>query len=262
MAQRRMFNNDVIDSDAFLDLPVEAQALYFHLVMKADDDGFVNKAKGIARMIGANDNAIDTLVENKYLIIFDSGVVVIKHWLMQNKIRKDRYNATTYEEERALLIVNENESYSLKKGVVAITQPVVNQVETKEEPSVPIESTDYTPIEKEAAWLKFWSLYPNKKDKAKAETKFKKICVNDAIYTEMMNGLNVQRRTADWLKENGRFIPLPTTWLNGKRWQDEVEVSVEEKKKVEVVETMSEEERINLLSEVEEIKNKMKGENV
>lgn len=113
MAERRMFAKTIIDSDAFLDMPTTSQLLYFHLSMRADDDGFVNKPKSVMRMVGCKDDDLKLLFVKKFLIPFDSGVVVIKHWKIHNYIRKDTYTETKYKEEKASLEMDENNSYRL-----------------------------------------------------------------------------------------------------------------------------------------------------
>lgn len=113
MAERRMFAKTIIDSDAFLDMPATAQLLYFHLSMRADDDGFVNKPKAVMRLCGARDDDAKMLIEKKFLIPFENGVVVIKHWKIHNYIRKDTYNETKYKEEKAALELDENSAYRL-----------------------------------------------------------------------------------------------------------------------------------------------------
>ena len=112
MAERRMFAKTIIDSDAFLDMPTTSQLLYFHLSMRADDDGFINKPKTIMRMIGSSDDDIKLLIAKKFLIPFDSGVVVIKHWKIHNYIAKDRYTETKYKDEKSLLTLDENKAYT------------------------------------------------------------------------------------------------------------------------------------------------------
>ena len=114
MAERRMFTQKIIDSDAFLDMPLSTQSLYFHLNMRADDDGFVNNPKRIQRTIGASDDDLKLLIAKRFLIGFDSGVLVIKHWRMHNTLRKDRYNPTQYKEELAMLNVKDNNAYTEK----------------------------------------------------------------------------------------------------------------------------------------------------
>ena len=116
MAERRMFAKTIIDSDAFLDMPITSQLLYFHLSMRADDDGFVNKPKSIMRMIGCKDDDLMLLFGKKFLIPFESGVVVIKHWKIHNYIRRDTYTETKYKEEKATLEMDENNAYRLVSG--------------------------------------------------------------------------------------------------------------------------------------------------
>lgn len=112
MAERRMFAKTIIDSDAFLDMPLTTQALYFHLSMRADDDGFVNNPKKIQQMIGATDDDIKLLLTKRFILVFDSGVIVIKHWRMHNYIQKDRYKPTVYQEEKSQLSIADNKSYT------------------------------------------------------------------------------------------------------------------------------------------------------
>lgn len=113
MAERRMFSKTVVDSDAFLDMPLSTQALYFHLSMRADDDGFLNNTKRIQRLIGATDDDLKLLIMKRFVIPFEDGIVVIKHWRMNNYLRKDRYTQTIYQEELAMLSVKEDGSYTL-----------------------------------------------------------------------------------------------------------------------------------------------------
>ena len=115
MANRRMFAKTIIDSDAFLDMPPSTQVLYFHLAMRADDDGFINNPKTIMRIVGAKDDDIKLLIAKRFIIPFESGVVVIKHWRIHNYIQKDRYTETKYIEEKNQLIINEKNAYSLKQ---------------------------------------------------------------------------------------------------------------------------------------------------
>lgn len=112
MAERRMFAKTIIDSDAFLDMPLSAQALYFHLSMRADDDGFINNPKKIQRIVGASDDDCKLLIMKRFIITFESGVIVIKHWKIHNYIQKDRYKPTVYQEEKALLAEKENKVYT------------------------------------------------------------------------------------------------------------------------------------------------------
>lgn len=108
-----MFAKTIIDSDAFLDMPLSTQSLYFHLSMRGDDDGFINNPKKIQRMIGATDDDIKLLIAKSFIIPFESGIVVIKHWKIHNYIRKDRYKPTVYQEELSMLSEKDNSAYTL-----------------------------------------------------------------------------------------------------------------------------------------------------
>ena len=134
MAERRMFAKTIIDSDAFLDMPLSTQALYFHLSMRADDDGFLNNPKKIMRMVGASEDELRVLLGKKFLLSFESGVVVIKHWKIHNYIRSDRYKETLYHEEKLLLEETENKSYTLNVALPApedLGIPDDNQMDTQ-----------------------------------------------------------------------------------------------------------------------------------
>lgn len=117
MADKRMFSLSVVDTDWFLDLPLSTQALYFHLNLRADDDGFVDAPNSIVRKIGASKNDFDLLVAKRYVLKFESGIIVIKHWRMHNTIQKDRYHPTQFQEELNLLSIKDNKSYTDKKCI-------------------------------------------------------------------------------------------------------------------------------------------------
>ena len=115
MAERRMFSKTVIDSDSFLDLPLSTQALYFHLSMRADDDGFLNNCKRIMRLVGANQNDYDLLLAKQYIIQFEDGICVIRHWRTHNYIQSDRYHETCFKAEKAMLYVEDSKAYTLEE---------------------------------------------------------------------------------------------------------------------------------------------------
>lgn len=137
MAERRLFSKKITESDAFLDMPTSTQALYFHLNMNADDDGFVNAPNKIVRIVGASNDDLKLLIAKSFVIPFESGVVVIKHWLMHNLIRKDRYKETEYIDEKSQLYLKENGAYTLDETQgtpLSATkwQPNGNQVATQD----------------------------------------------------------------------------------------------------------------------------------
>ncbi len=130
MAERRMFSKTIVDADNFLDMPASTRLLYYDLGMRADDDGFVNAPKKITRMTGASQDDLKLLIAKKFLIPFESGVVVIKHWKINNYIRPDRYKATIYQEELQQLEETSNKEYVLTNRLPSGI-PTVYQVSTQ-----------------------------------------------------------------------------------------------------------------------------------
>jgi hypothetical protein len=130
IAERRMFAKTIVDSDAFIDMPISARLLYYDLGMRADDDGFVNSPKKIIRMISASDDDLKLLIAKKFIIPFENGVVVIKHWRIHNYIRKDTYKSTNYKEQLASLDFDENNAYTQ-----ALPMPTTVRDESVDEPS-------------------------------------------------------------------------------------------------------------------------------
>ena len=124
MPEKRMFTKKITESDAFLDMPLSSQCLYFHLNMNADDDGFVNNPKRIMRQIGASEDDLKLLITKAFILVFESGVIVIKHWRMHNTLQNDRYHPTDYQEEYALLGLKTNKAYTWKQnGNILETEP-------------------------------------------------------------------------------------------------------------------------------------------
>lgn len=183
MAERRMFTQKITESDAFLDMPLSSQALYFHLCMNADDDGFVKNPKRISRMMGACDDDMRLLVAKSFVITYDTGVIVIKHWRMHNLLRKDRYKETEYTDEKSMLNIKKNGAYTLDKSqgkplIEVVRQPNGNQMAPQD--SIGKDSIDKDSIEKENtkessslsdsgetfdfedAWKKTFDIYPKK----------------------------------------------------------------------------------------------------
>ena len=132
MAEKRMFAKAIVLSDAFLDMPMSARCLYFTLGMLADDDGFVSSPKAIMRQCGASLDDLNILLAKRYLLSFESGVIVIKHWRINNYLRQDRYTETTYLEEKAMLAIDAKGSYveagnadfGIPPGIPPVDHPV------------------------------------------------------------------------------------------------------------------------------------------
>lgn len=112
MANKRMFSIKIVDSDAFLDMPLySTQCLYFHLNMRADDDGFIGNPKKIMRIVGSSEDDLKLLIAKRFILIFNDGVIVIKHWRMHNCIQSDRYTPTVYQDEKNMLFLKKQIIY-------------------------------------------------------------------------------------------------------------------------------------------------------
>lgn len=139
MANKRMFTMKIVDSDAFLDMPLSTQCLYFHLNMRADDDGFIGNPKRIMKLIGASEDDLKLLIAKSFLLVFENGVIVIKHWRMHNTLSKRRYHETQYVEEKNSLLIKKNGSYSLTSGEPVDDSRLVEMFESSGEQT---ENTD------------------------------------------------------------------------------------------------------------------------
>lgn len=206
-----MFSKDITEHDSFLEMPLSTQSLYFHLGMQADDDGFVSPNR-IMRMIGCQIDDLKILLSKKFVLPFEDGIVVIKHWKMNNYIQKDRYKPTVHLEKLALLLVKSNGAYTLDTkciqnvhaGKVRLGKVRLGKVKSLNEP--------------DGSFEVFWSSYPKKKGKGKAEQSWNKL--KPDLQT-VLTAIEKEKQTKQWQKDNGQFIPFPATWLNQRRWEDE-----------------------------------------
>jgi hypothetical protein len=115
MARKRMLRLDVLETDAFMDMPLTTQALYFHLNLRADDDGFIGNPNQVVRMIGASLDDLKLLIAKKFVLRFEDGVIVIKHWRMHNTLSASRYKETNFLEDKALLRLKDNKAYTFSE---------------------------------------------------------------------------------------------------------------------------------------------------
>lgn len=211
MAQRRMFSPDIVESDAFLDMPISTQGLYFHLGMFADDDGFINPKK-IMRMIGVAEDDFKILIAKRFVISFPDGVVVIKHWKINNLVRKDWYRPTQYLEHKDLLVVKENGAYTeLGNEPLTNRQRRLGKVRLgKDSKKVPSDLFDL-----------FWEEYPptRKQDKRKCFEKWEKLTTEVSGEMILADVKDRKARHHDWVKDNAKFVPAPLVYLNNARWE-------------------------------------------
>ena len=235
MAERRMFAKTIVLSDAFLDMPMSTRCLYFTLGMLADDDGFVNSPKSIIRQIGATADDLRVLLAKKFVLEFDDGVLVIKHWRINNYLRNDRYSPTKYEDHRADLELDENGAYrqrytnGIPSGIPTVDQRYTEDRLGKDRvgyitpPIVPPTGGDAGGSKDlvRERFDAFWGEYPRKTGKGDAEKVWMRLKPNEELFNTILGALRAIKETAQWKREGGRFVPLPATWLNGKRWEDD-----------------------------------------
>ena len=217
MAQRRMFSRKITETDLFLDMPMSAQCLYFHLNMSADDDGFIGNSKTIRRMIGASDDDLKILLAKEFLIPFETGIVVIKDWKIHNYIRSDRYTETQYIEEKSQLKQRDNGSYEvgipnvIPNGYQMDTQVRLGKDrlgKVREEKPSKSDALD-------SEFSEWWNLYDKKIDKKKAIQKFKQ-CRKKHSLDEIMTGTRAYLKTIT----DKKYQKHPTTFLNGESYLD------------------------------------------
>ena len=203
MAERRMFAKTIIDSDPFLDMPASSQALYFHLCMRADDDGFVNNPKRIQRMVGATEDDLRLLIAKSFVLDFNSGVIVIKHWRIHNWIRADRKHDTKYIDEMSMLKVKENGAYTLCQSNVSQMSVNPHTEYRLGEDSLDKSRKSYvhpdganecdSPSADEPDFMadfeKIYKPYPKKKGKAKAFAHYKKWVTDGRKFADGTNKL-------------------------------------------------------------------------
>lgn len=237
MAERRMFAKTIIDSDAFLDMPLSTQSLYFHLSMRADDDGFINNPKKIQRMVGCGDDDLKLLMAKRFILVFDSGVIVIKHWKIHNYIRNDRYKPTLYQEEKAELAEKNSKAYTFKTEVIESEKhlgiPDDNRmgyqmdtqvrlgkdrlVKDKKKNSVEPSSTMPELFEK------VWKTYPKKTNKKKAREQFLKKFKTEEDLESFKKGY---KDYLAYIKLNDWYHPQELfRWIRDDRYNDEYDLS-------------------------------------
>ena len=219
MAERRMFAKTIIDSDAFLEMPLSTQALYFHLGMRADDDGFVNSPKRIQRLINCSDDDLKLLIAKNFIIPFESGVVVIKHWKIHNYIRSDRYKETPYLEEKEQLALKENNAYTLldTNGI-----PNVIPMGDAGKDSIGKDSIGKDRLGKSVITDEFenlWKLYPKKQGKQSAFKSYEKARKDGVTYEEVENGIKAYTEYVNG--KDPQYIKMGSSFFNQRAWQDD-----------------------------------------
>lgn len=221
MAQRRMFSKKVTNTDLFLDMPLSAQCLYFHLNMDADDDGFLGNPKTIRRQIGASEDDLKLLLAKHFLIPFENGVVVIKDWRIHNYIQKDRYNETIFSDEKDLLTLDKNNRYQLMdtKCIQGVSN-VDTQVRLGKSKSKVIDNNIPSKQVLTDRFNAIWANYPNKKGKDKAFKAYTKAVKEGVTDTEISQGIDNYKKEIAAKNTDKQYIAHGSTWFINHRWED------------------------------------------
>ena len=230
-----MFSKKVTDTDTFLDMPLSTQALYFHLNMHADDDGFIDNTKTIQRMIGSSDDDRKLLVAKQFLLPFENGLVVIKDWRVHNYIQGDRYHKTQYINEKSQLIVEENNMYTrrvqdvsnmdtqVRLGKDRLGKDSKDILSGSDEP----DSKSVQKSERDQMFETIWKLYPKKSGKANAKKDFDK-ALKSGVNPEL-----IKSKLEEYLKQikakqtPQQFIKQGSTWFHQSGWEDEYDFTPE-----------------------------------
>lgn len=227
MADKRMFSKKMISSDAFLEMPLTAQGLFFHLAMRADDDGIVDSPRKIMRECQAKKRDLDILIQKRYVLTFPSGVILIKHWRIHNTIAKDRYVPSTYTEELSTVMLKDNKSYTERKQNVGNIETDCIQSDSKTERSIDkiredknskdinVHSGEMHDTENPSLnqfFESIWKLYPLKKGKGQV-SKTKKQVLQRIGYEQIKRCVN---RYVTEIKSSGKekYMMHGSTFFN------------------------------------------------
>lgn len=208
MANRRMFAKTIVLSDAFLDMPLSARCLYFTLGMVADDDGFVGAPKAIMRQCGASQDDMLILLQKRYVLSFESGVIVIKHWKMNNYLQNDRRVKTTYIEELSQLDLDDKGAYTEKGRITGGSEQCIQNVYTGKV-SIGKDSINKYNV----CFEEFWKNYPRKKEKANAYKQYLARTKSGYSEDELLEACINYAAECEKLGKEERYIKLGATFL-------------------------------------------------
>lgn len=234
MATKRMFSLNVIDTDNFLEMPMSARLLYYDLGMRADDDGFVGNCKKILLFTGAKEDDLKILITKGYVIPFENGVIVIRHWKMNNYLQNDRTKPTIYQQELKQLHLDNSGVYNLYTNCIhSIEENSIDKISIEENRSntVPVEKNEESKKAKteerlfETEFDKLWNIYPNKVGETYAKESYLTARNNGTSYEEIETGL---KGYIDHIKSyniEARYVKQGGNWFKEQCWKNEYRVS-------------------------------------
>ncbi len=238
MAERRMFSAKITESDTFYSLPASAQALYLHLNMLADDDGFVNNVMGAANQIPGGKAALKRLIECRFLLQFGS-IIVIKHWRMANSLKNDRVKKLTYPDVAKRIWMKSNRSYTdrpaegaktlfeLKTGIRldSTWNPdgihLDSQPNRTEENRIEPKGTEPKAVDSRDYFQMLWDAYPEARRGRKAEAKEAyAFCIqDDGSGRQALEALKMWKQSEQWAKDSGQYVPYLVNWISRGTWK-------------------------------------------
>lgn len=206
MANRRMFSLDVVDTDKFLDMPATSQNLYFHLGMRADDDGFVSNPKKITKLVNCGNDDLNVLISRGFVIALEDGIVVIRHWKQNNYIQSDRYRKTIYQRQMAALTVD--------NGVYEVDTQCIQTVSKLEAQDSIGQSKDSISNKYSRHFEEFWSIYPRKSEKAKAYKAYCARLKDGFSEDELLTAAKAYNAECKKDRREQKYIKLGATFLS------------------------------------------------
>ncbi len=241
MAERRIFSSKIVCSDAFLSMPDAAQLLYFHLGMRADDDGFVNNPMQIVKSVGKRQKDLKFLIEKRFLLEVD-GIVILKHWRMSNSLKNDRTKLPAYPEIAERIWIKPNKSYtdSQTDGCKTLLEYKTEYIKVSDSKRIPNgfqSDSKWIPNRTEgnrteqngtegkgteafcASFDAFFSVYPREAEQEEAFAEWLAISPDEQMAKKIMDGLKWWLNSSQWKEENGRYIPNAAKWLRDRRWK-------------------------------------------
>lgn len=236
-----MFSKKITDTDVFMEMPLSSQALYFHLNMHADDDGFISNVKTIVRMVGASNDDFKLLIAKQLILPFESGVVVIKDWRIHNYIQNDRKHKTLYADEKKQLDVDENGMYTkrvqdvskmdteVRLGKARLGKASKDNAQLPLPDSIPKAKNKISKPELDQRFKALWTLYPNKKGKDSARKSYEKAVksgVSDELIKRGIDGYVAEIKAK---KTEKQYIRYGSTWFNQRGWEDDYDTSASQK---------------------------------
>ena len=227
-----MFARSIVDTDNFLEMPISARLLYYDLGMRADDDGFVDSPRKIMKVTGATNDDMNILIARKFIIPFDSGIVVIRHWRINNYLRSDRYSETIHLDEKSILAMDDNKQYLTQNEAISLGIPLGIPLVGAEKKRKEKNRIDNVQNEIDELFESLWKLYIRKEGKSQVTKKAKEEIFK--VGFERM-AKSIEKYKFQVANTDKRYILMGSTFFNG-RYKDYLEEPKEEPKPEEVEE--------------------------